>query len=112
MEITTQHKSGVLVAELIGKLDTTTSGSAQDKLVQCVKDGETKIILNLKDLDYVSSAGLRVILVTSKLLQSNEGEFRLCSPNDTVEEILKSSGFNSLLQIHDTEQAAIDSINT
>ncbi len=112
MEVTTRQKDGVLIAELTGKLDTSTSGSAQDKLVQCVKDGETKIILNLKDLEYVSSAGLRVILVISKLLQGNKGEFRLCSPNEIVEEVLKISGFNSLLRIFDTEQDAIDSINT
>ncbi len=112
MEVTIRQKDGVLIAELTGKLDTSTSGSAQDKLVQCVKDGETKIILNLKDLEYVSSAGLRVILVISKLLQSNKGEFRLCSPNEIVEEVLQISGFNSLLRIFDTEQDAIDSINT
>ena len=112
MEVTTRQKDGVLIAELTGRLDTSTSGSAQDKLVQWVKDGETKIILNLKDLEYVSSAGLRVFLVISKLLQNNKGEFRLCSPNEIVEEVLKISGFNSLLRILDTEQDAIDSINT
>jgi anti-anti-sigma factor len=112
MEVTTRQNDGVLIAELTGKLDTSTSGSIQDKLVQCVKDGETKIILNLKGLEYVSSAGLRVILIISKLLQSNQGEFRVCSPNGIVEEVLKISGFNSLLRIFDTEKDAIDSINT
>ena len=112
MEVTKRNEGDVLVIELNGKLDTSTSGVTQDELVQLVKDGQTKIVLNLKNLDYVSSAGLRVILIMSKLLQSHQGELRLCMANEFVGGVLEKSGFNSLLQILDTEENAIASIYT
>ena len=107
MQISTRDNGGVTVVDMEGSLDTSTSGETGDELVRLVKDGNNKILLNLEKLDYVSSAGLRAILVAAKLLQHARGEMRICNPNATVREVLEISGFHSLLSLHDTEADAL-----
>jgi anti-sigma B factor antagonist len=107
MQISTRDSYGITVVDMEGSLDTSTSGETGDELVRLVKAGNDKILLNLEKLDYVSSAGLRAILVAAKLLQNARGEMRICSPNDTVREVLEISGFHSLLRLHDTEADAL-----
>ena len=65
--------------------------------------------MNLDKLDYVSSAGLRVILTLAKLLQSSSGELKICRANANVKEVLETSGFNSLIKMFDDEKSAIAS---
>ena len=103
MQITTRKANEVLVVDMIGSLDTTTSGDAYDEMVKIAKSGEPKVLVNLKGVDYISSAGLRAILTASKLLKTARGEMRLCEANDVVREVLETSGFHSLLRLHDTE---------
>jgi anti-sigma B factor antagonist len=107
MQISTRDSYGVTVVDMEGSLDTSTSGETGDELVSLVKDGNDRILLNIEKLDYVSSAGLRAILVAAKLIQNARGEMRLCAPNDTVREVMEASGFNSLLRLHDTETDAL-----
>lgn len=107
MQISTRDSDGVTVVDMEGNLDTSTSGETGDELVRLVKDGNNKILLNLEKLEYLSSAGLRAILVAAKLLQHARGEMRICNPNDTVREVLEISGFHSLLRLHDTEADAL-----
>ena len=110
MDTCTRKEDDVLIIELKGKLNSNTSTSVQDELVKFVKDGESKLILNLKNLEYMSCAGLRVILIMSKLVHNQQGELRLCMANEIVKCVINISGFDDLLDILDTEQNAIDSM--
>ena len=76
-------------------------------MIEIVKGGNKQIVLNLDKLDYVSSAGLRVIIRASKLLQAARGEMKICHANGVEKEVLEKSGFNSLLKIYDTEKEAV-----
>jgi anti-anti-sigma factor len=107
MQISTRDSYGVMIVDMDGILDTSNSGEVGDELVRLVQDGNKKMLLNLEKLHYVSSAGLRAMLLASKLLQNTKGEMRLCNPNKEVREVLELSGFNSLLRLHDTEADAI-----
>jgi anti-anti-sigma factor len=107
MQISTRDSCGVTVVDMEGSLDTTTSGDTGDALFALVQDGNRKILLNLEKLDYVSSAGLRAILVAAKLLQNSGGQMRMPTPTETVRSIMEASGFNSLLKLHDTEADAL-----
>ena len=107
VQITTREAEDVLVVDMVGKLDTSTSGDAYDQMVGIAQSGSRKVLVNLKDVEYMSSAGLRVILTASKLLKTARGEMRLCHPNDVVKEVLEMSGFNSLLRVHDSELDAL-----
>lgn len=107
MQISTRKVYDVLVIDMAGKLDTTTSGDASDRMVSIAQGDDKQIVLNLEKLDYVSSAGLRVILVASKLLKGRHGELKICHANGVVEEVLEASGFNSLLHIYPSEKEAV-----
>jgi anti-anti-sigma factor len=109
MEITPRHQGDVLVLDMRGRLDTSTSGKAHDAVVGFANSGAKRVVLNLDKLDFVSSAGLRVILTLAKLLQSSSGELKICRPNANVKEVLEMSGFHSLIKIFDDEKAAIAS---
>lgn len=109
MEITPRHYGNVLVLDMIGRLDKATSGNAHDAVVGFANTGAKRMVLNLDKLDYVTSAGLHVILMLAKLLQSSNGELKICRANAMVKEVLETSGFNSLIEMFDDEKAAIAS---
>ena len=107
MQIDTRLVDGMTVIDMAGRLDTSTSGDAYDEMVAIAKSGVTKVVLNLDKMEYVSSAGLRVILTAAKLLKSSMGEMKICHANGVVKEVLETSGFNHLIDIHDEEKDAI-----
>ena len=109
MQIDVRNVYDVLVVDMAGKLDSQTLGVAGDRMTEIVQGDARKIVLNLQGLEYVSSAGLRIILRASKLLQGRNGEFRICNATGMVREVLASSGFDSLLKTYDTEKDAVSS---
>lgn len=107
MKVTSRESYDIIIVDLNGRLETTTSGDASDELVKIIKAPNHKIVLNLEGVEYISSAGLRVILLASKLLQAARGELKICSANDQVKEVLETSGFNSLLNVYGSEKDAV-----
>lgn len=110
MEIGTREIQDVTVIDMSGELISQTSGDAYDEMVRIAKSGVAKVVLNLDKLDYLSSAGLRVILTAAKLLKSSSGEMIICNANGVVKEVLESSGFNSLVDMYDTESDAVSKL--
>jgi anti-anti-sigma factor len=103
MPIEHRQEGDVTVVQLSGRLDSAVSGDVMDQLNALVNAGTTKLILNLKELTYISSAGLRSILVAAKLVKSANGEMRLCEPNGRVSKVLDESGFGYLIKIDSHE---------
>ena len=110
MQISTRKSYEVLVVDVAGRLDTKTSGDAYDEMVRIAQSGSRKVLVNLKDLEYVSSAGLRVFLTAAKLLQTSGGQLKFCEPTDLVRQALQVSGFNSLLSVYVNEGEAVKSV--
>ena len=73
MQIETRKVYDVLVADMRGSLDSRTAGEAGDRMVAIAQGTDRLVALNLAGLDYVSSAGMRVILQAAKLLQAKIG---------------------------------------
>lgn len=111
MEIKSRQHDDILILDMAGRLDTSTSGNAHDALVGYSKSGAKRILLNLDKLEYVSSAGLRVFLTLARLLQSAGGEMKIGHANGVVRDALESFQFNSLIKIFDDETSAIKSWN-
>jgi anti-sigma B factor antagonist len=107
MEIETRKVHDVLVVDMSGTLDSTSSGEAGDRIVDITKGDYMRVLLNLAELQYLSSAGLRVILRGAKLLQAKRGELKICNARGLVKDVLETSGFKSLIKIYDTEQEAL-----
>ena len=107
MEITIRDEKDVKVVKIEGELDTSASPEAQSQLNQLREQGAKKILLNLEKLEFISSAGLRVLLATAQELKIDGGDLRLCSLNETVKEVFDISGFSTLLMVLDNEAKAL-----
>jgi anti-anti-sigma factor len=107
MKIETRKVYDVLVVDMSGRLDSRTSGESGDRIVQIAQGGDKRVLLNLDKLDYVSSAGLRVIVTGAKLLHGKRGELKICNAKGGVKSVLETSGFDSLIKLYDTEKEAI-----
>ena len=83
--------------ELVGRLDTLTSPQLEEALKEVPEDAN-ELVLDLKDLEYVSSAGLRVFLNAQKNMM-NRGKMCLKNVNDEIMEVLDMTGFTQILTI-------------
>jgi anti-anti-sigma factor len=99
----------VIVVYFMGKMDTRTSPEAEKYVNGLLDEGETNILMNFEDLDFISSTGLRVVLSTGKKLMASSGKLTLCNPNITVNDVLKMSGFNRMFGVFETEEEALAS---
>ena len=108
MEITSKDVGEVKVVELDGKLDTNTSIEAEGYFQGLVVSGSKKILVNCEKLDYVSSSGLRILLLTAQEARAAEGDLRLCGLNEYVQSVFHVSGFKGIFSIYDDENEALD----
>ncbi len=108
MQISVKTTNEVKVLAFAGRLDTQTSPDAQQKLTRLIEEGETKILVNFEKLDYISSAGLRVLLIVAKQLRTTDGELRICGLNEIVLEVFDISGFDMILPISASESEALE----
>jgi anti-anti-sigma factor len=111
MKISARREAGILVADVSGRLDLSTSVGAYDALVNLVKDQPHNLIVNLGRLEYISSAGLRVILRLGKFMEASGGQLRICQASHFVEDVIKASGFDGLIHLYADEKSAIADMN-
>lgn len=107
MHIGSEVIGGVTVIRPEGSLDTKSAAAAQEYLDRIVDGGAAKIVLSLEKVDFVSSAGLRVLLLTAKKLRTRNGGLRVCGLNESVAEIFAVSGLSTLLKVFPTESRAV-----
>ena len=111
MEMLETKNGNALVVTFKGRLDSVTSPPTQDRLLALVERGDTRLVLDLADLDYVSSAGLRVFMLVAKKIKSLNGRVVLCSLREPIREIFDIAGFSSLFPIAATQAEALQQAN-
>jgi anti-sigma B factor antagonist len=84
---------------LSGRLDTVTSGKLANELDTILKAGAVNLVFDFLALEYISSAGLRVLLTTQKKINAQGTEMRITKANDTVKEVFEITGFTSIIKI-------------
>ena len=107
MELTTRKEKGAVIVSVNGRIDAVTSPDLEKFLSEVAAADENILILNLNEVDYISSAGLRVILIVAKQLKIKQGELILAGLQDVVKEVVESSGLDSFLKVFDTAQDAL-----
>ncbi len=109
---TAESKEGtVLILSPEGRLDAQSAPTLQNQIVERVEAGEHLILLDLEKLEYISSAGLRVILVAAKKLKELNGRIVVCSLSEGVREVFRISGFDSIVDTKDTRAAGVAALN-
>lgn len=97
LNISKESNATSLVVTLEGRLDTTTAPDLEKELKDSLDD-VTELIMDFEKLEYISSAGLRVLLSTQKIM-SRQGEMKLIHVSDTIMEIFEVTGFADILTI-------------
>jgi anti-sigma B factor antagonist len=110
MEITEDKKGDIVILALSGKLDASTSKTFEDKLLADIDSGGQRFVIDLAQLEYVSSSGLRVFLVAAKRLTSSKGKIVLCSLKDHIRQVFDLAGFSSILAIFGSRDEAFKSL--
>ena len=108
MRITSKAANDAAVLVIEGRLDAKTAPDAQTHFIQTIDGGERKVVIDLARVDYVSSAGLRVLLIAAKRLKAAGGELRICNLNDLVAEVFELSGFSTIFAVFGSESEALD----
>lgn len=107
MELTSEHKGPVLMISVSGRIDGVNAREFESSMSDIITSDDKAVVLNLAGLSYISSAGLRSILITAKNLSTNNAKFSLCAIPSNIMEIVKVAGFDRIIDIKDDQDSAI-----
>jgi len=110
MDIVMTTESNVAVFSIIGQLDAVSSPDLEGRLGRWFEESGTRLVLDLNGLDYISSAGLRVILSAAKKMKTRNGKFCLSRLQPRVKEVFQVSGFSAIISAFDTLPAAVEAV--
>lgn len=107
MDVSTRAQQDVTIIAFTGNLDSNTSPQAQQALDGILAAGAQKLVIDFTALDYISSAGLRVLLGAAKRLHGSGGALCLFGLNETIREVFEISGFSKILTVRASEAEAL-----
>ena len=108
MEIINLGKEkGITIIAVKGRMDGMTSSEFDKKVEEWFQRGEDAFILNLGELEYISSAGLRSILAMGKKLRAANGSLMVASLTGLVKDVFEIAGFNSIFPVFPSVEAAL-----
>jgi anti-anti-sigma factor len=102
MEIHFEDQGPIKIVELDGDLDGNTAPQLQDVIEQKVTEESRCLIIDMKKCGFVSSAGLRVLLISAKLMRNNEGMVSLTGLSEEVKDVMEMTGFEPYFEYHDS----------
>lgn len=107
MSVTRERNGEILIVSAAGQINSANAAELETCLLEWVQEGEHKWVLDMAGVEYISSAGLRVVLLLAKRLKQNGGHLVLCSLQPHVLEVFDISGFLSILDVADSRDAAL-----
>jgi anti-anti-sigma factor len=107
MEIRTETRDGITIVEIVGNIDSNTAPQAQGTIMPLIEPN-CLLLLDMEQCHYVSSAGLRVLLMIAKLLATKGGQCALANVSDEVQDVMEITGFASFFKTYDTVSTAIE----
>lgn len=107
MEVKLREVDHILVASVSGRLDTLSAPSFQKELEKQIEQGAKRIVFDFSDLEYVSSAGLRSILIIAKKAKSAEGELVCCRLRGLVRKVFEISKFSEIVPTFESLDGAL-----
>jgi len=110
MKISQEKKGKATVFYLSEKLDSTTSPEVEKEILSAIEQGVNDIILDLSSLDYISSAGIRVLVHCHKALEKKQGHIFLASVPKPIENIFYITGFLTYFKVFDNQNQAIQAL--
>lgn len=102
-----EQRGSLSILRLKGRLDAISSPGIEKQVSECIAHGRHDILFDFSGVNYLSSAGMRMLLSTAKKLKALAGKLVVCSVNVNVMDVLKMSGFDHLLEIVQNEEDAL-----
>ena len=107
MKIEKKTEQDVTILKINGRLDATTAQELEKTVLDIISSNSTPLLLDMAQLDYISSAGLRVLILALKKSKEKETGFSLCCLQDNVNNVLEIAGFLPLFKIYATYELAL-----
>ena len=107
MDVIFETSNEATVAVITGRIDSATSKDLETKLIPIINSGTRKLVVDFAKVDFISSAGLRIMLIVAKKLKQGNGKMALCCLKDTIKEVFDISGFSSIIPIFPTREEAL-----
>ncbi len=108
MTIASTHADNAAVLRISGRLDAITAPEFENACRQCIQPETRKVVLDFEGVEYISSAGLRAILVLGKTIQSGGGALVLSGLRGTAKVVLEVGGFCALFPVYDSVEVALE----
>lgn len=114
LTVTSRENAGIAMVKMQGSLSATTAEHGNQEMKKILDAGAKKVVLNLADVDYISSGGIRVLILAGKQLNNVQGQMKIAAAKGMVKEALQASGFDLLsrvygesIQLCNTEEEAV-----
>lgn len=112
MELKEKKISDVVIVGVKGRMDALTAPNFESNLCCIIDRGEKKIVIDLGELEYISSAGLRAVLSTAKRVKAAQGSLAFANLSGMVSEVFDISGFTSMFSIFGTVLSAVEKMDS
>ena len=112
MDVTTERQEGVLTAQVGGRIDGSNVAQFEEAIRTAIDESDRAVLIDCENLGYISSAGLRAVLMTAKTLSSRNAKFALCAMSDPIREVFQISGFDKIVAIHPSKAEALASFDS
>jgi anti-sigma B factor antagonist len=106
MDVNVKTVEQVKVVEIVGDIDGKSAPQAQEQILSVVQAG-TKILLDMSRVEYMSSAGLRMLLSTYRQVSSNEGQIVLVGLSEDIKDTMSATGFLRFFTTYETVDAGL-----
>jgi anti-anti-sigma factor len=110
MHISREQQQGIVVVAPRGRVDSTTAAALDAHLIEVSRAAQPRIVVDFSEVDYISSAGLRVMLTLAKRVRDARGALVLCSLGDAVRQVFELAGFLPLFSIEGSREVAVRTV--
>ncbi len=110
MKIKSENTSGLLLIHVEGRLDAITSVEFEKEVMPMIQQSGNPVLIDFGKLDYISSAGLRALLIIAKEMKKVDNALALCCLNQAITEIFNISGFQTIFPIYPTIEEGVSSL--
>jgi len=107
IEVIEEREGSVLVLSPVGRLGSTNARAFEEVVIGHITAGENLVLVDFSRLVFISSSGMRVLLIAAKRLRTVGGKLALCSMEPSIQEIFSISGFDKIIPISPTRAAAV-----
>ncbi|WP_139999760.1 STAS domain-containing protein [Paenibacillus paridis] len=107
MLINVEQQNEISIISLSGRLDGASMGEVEQRFLELLGQGMKQFVFDMNELEYISSAGLRVMLLAVKKTRAIAGKIALCNLNANVQEVFQISGFSTIFEIFPEREEAL-----